>query len=454
MFCPTAQILFALSCLSSAVAVDVQYVDLKLDGETTLTFRSSPSTGSNCKVCEKKLFSKCVSVKEFKNLESVSVKLKCDQRRGAFDVDISRTVECTSTYCTGDININNDFNALQQFNRFFVWKIKATNQIKPSESCPDNHTYTYEFEENSEHVQVGKFCKTGPISEVQAPGSSTFKLALPAGQTLQNVNFDVSVGETIETFAKMSVSLKQGPPSSSLVLLSPNPFPDDKSMEWNFEVPAKHQTSIQLLDVTKPQCLEKKLGLKYNGIGTLIDLTEKQPVQLKTRFNVTLTNCKMDKRRPNAPGLSVSLNVSTSKTTGRNRTEYSVTVRLKCCIGFLQGKKDQAGTVSCDKCQLLIEIPGYFTSSLSNHVSLRTFFSKLTLNYCTIIAGTAAALLVVLIVILVVVCLVIGKKKKKNIYPPTSIYNPNGTSFLPVQNVVPQSPETMIRICTKPLMRV
>ncbi|XP_053289217.1 CUB domain-containing protein 1 [Pleuronectes platessa] len=89
-----------------------------------------------------------------------------------------------------------------------------------------------------------------------------------------------------------------------------------------------------------------------------------------------------------------------------------------------------------------------FYLNMSNCMPERRIFSvltKITLQesknfLLTTILSVVAALLVIFIIVLVVVCLVI-RKKKKLLNHQVSIYNPNGTSFLPGQNNFPKSRE-------------
>uniref|UniRef100_A0A3B4BIK8 Uncharacterized protein n=1 Tax=Periophthalmus magnuspinnatus TaxID=409849 RepID=A0A3B4BIK8_9GOBI len=211
---------------------------------------------------------------------------------------------------------NSNFDNLLSLNRQFVWNIKAANpksarinfgttglrQIQPSQSCPDLHVYTYEVSEDSANVLVGKYCRTGPITKAQVSINIVERLTI------------IYERSSKKSLAKISMFLPQG--HSSLELFSPNypgNFPDDKVMEWYFEVPAKHQTSIQLFNLTQPQCVEKEPALEYHDmfrIGLVASLTEAQPVQSEGGFTMTLRNCKMDKARANTPGLSTSFKVS------------------------------------------------------------------------------------------------------------------------------------------------
>lgn len=93
-----------------------------------------------------------------------------------------------------------------------------------------------------------------------------------------------------------------------------------------------------------------------------------------------------------------------------------------------------------------ITVPESFYLNMSNCMPERGDFSvitKITLQKApnrllTIILSVVAALLVIFAVVLAVVCVVVRKKKKK-LEHQVSVYNPNGTSFLPGPNGHPKS---------------
>ena len=102
-----------------------------------------------------------------------------------------------------------EHNSLFVTNRTFVWTLKAAapkaflidftrtglRQIHSSQACPDKHTYRLQA---VGRVDVGWYCKTGPISQAQVLNQGTFSLHVPAKEPLQAGRFDVSVGEEIK----------------------------------------------------------------------------------------------------------------------------------------------------------------------------------------------------------------------------------------------------------------
>lgn len=121
--------------------------------------------------------------------------------------------ECTTKSCNGNI-IQADSGSLPllDFKRKFTWNLKASGpkalqidfaktgltQVNPSVSCSDRHTYTIQAFERTGNVTVGKYCRAGAISSVQILNQGSFSVDVPAGQKLQNGQFDVSVGEEIK----------------------------------------------------------------------------------------------------------------------------------------------------------------------------------------------------------------------------------------------------------------
>lgn len=116
--------------------------------------------------------------------------------------------------------------------------------------------------------------------------------------------------------AKITLTLPKE--TSSAELLSPNypdSFPDDDVMEWYFQVPDKHKTSVQFLKHGQPSCLKKDTAVEYHnkGRGALVlRLTDPQPEHNLGNFSLTLRNCEMDRRRAGSPGLSLNFKVVSS----------------------------------------------------------------------------------------------------------------------------------------------
>lgn len=319
-------------CLSGIVSTVSGVQKLTITPDRGTTFDISNAQVKGCKVCTGAGRSRrCVASLLLKDNTPVAVEFECSRPQDVFRVEINRSIECTTKSCSGHI-IQADSGSLPllDFDRKFTWNLRGAaqkafkidfggtglRQIHPSERCPDRHSYTLQAFQDTGNVSVGKYCRAGAISSAQILKLGSFSLEVPAGQKLQNGQFDVSVGEEIKSLAKIALTLPKG--ASSSALLSPNypdSFPDNKVMEWYFQVPAKHKTAVQLLNLTQPSCLKKETAVEYHskGRGALVQrLTDPQLQQTWGDFSMTLRNCEMDRRRAGSPGLRLGVQVSTS----------------------------------------------------------------------------------------------------------------------------------------------
>ncbi|XP_061572461.1 CUB domain-containing protein 1a isoform X2 [Cololabis saira] len=315
-------VMILLSVFVSTVS-GAQKFDITPDRGTTINIIGSQPKG--CEVCTGSGRSqRCSTSLSLQDNTRVSVEFKCSRPQDVFTVEIVESIECDKESCSGHI-IQADSGSLPLlgFQRNFTWIITAKpvfkldftktglRQIKPSDKCPDSHTYTLRAGE----VVVGRYCRAGTVSSAQILNQGSFSLDVPAGQKLQRDRFIVSVGEQITSLAKISVTLTKDPSE----LLSPNypqSFPDDDVMQWYFHIPEKHKATVQFLHLTQPRCLKKETAVEYHsrGRGSLVlSLDDAQPVQTQGNFSLTLRNCEMDKRRSGSPGLSLSLKVSASR---------------------------------------------------------------------------------------------------------------------------------------------
>nr|XP_046254399.1 CUB domain-containing protein 1a [Scatophagus argus] len=303
---------------------------VKPDRDTVINIYSSQVKG--CKVCTGTGSSRrCNTSLLLKDNTPVSVEFQCSRPQDVFSVKIVRNIECKANACNNRIiQADSGSHPLLNFTRKFIWNLKAyalkafkidfsdtgLRQINASERCPDRHRYTLQAVQTTGEVALGTYCRRGPIRSAQILNRGRFSLDVPAGQKLQNGQFDVSVGEEIKSLARITLTLPKG--TSSSELLSPNypdSFPDDDVMEWYFQVPHKQKTAVQLLKLTEPVCLKKDTAVEYHSRarGALVlRLTDPQPDQSQGDFSLTLRNCEMDRRRAGSPGLSLSLNVVSS----------------------------------------------------------------------------------------------------------------------------------------------
>uniref|UniRef100_A0A3Q1JHY0 CUB domain containing protein 1a n=1 Tax=Anabas testudineus TaxID=64144 RepID=A0A3Q1JHY0_ANATE len=295
-----------------------QQMTVTLDKATTVNISSSDKRCTVCKVTAGRR--QCGQSLLLKDTTSVSLLFDCSGPQDVFKIEIVRNIGKSSF----------DY-VLLNFKRTFTWNLKASaltsvkidftktglRQIHPSEICPDRHTYTLQVPHTTGSVTIGKFCRGGLISNAQILNHGSFSLEVPAGQKLQNGQFDVSVGEDIKC-----------------ELLKIFIFPDDSVMQWYFQVPDKHKTSVQFLNLTQPHCLKNKTTVEYHSKGRLAlvqSLTDPQPDQNWGNVSLTLRNCEMDRRKSGSPRLSVNLKVSSSSTSLPGLYIFQV---LFCCLFF------------------------------------------------------------------------------------------------------------------------
>uniref|UniRef100_A0AAQ6IGE5 CUB domain containing protein 1a n=1 Tax=Anabas testudineus TaxID=64144 RepID=A0AAQ6IGE5_ANATE len=299
-----------------------QKLTITLNKASTIHISNTQVRG--CRVCTGPVGSRqCGQSLLLKDTTSVSLLFDCSRPQDVFKVEIVQNIDCTTTWCNGHIiQTDSSYLPLLDFKRTFTWNLKASaltsvkidftktglRQIHPSEICPDSHTYTLQVPHTTGSVTIGKFCRGGLISNAQILNHGSFSLEVPAGQKLQNGQFDVSVGDT-SNFAKITLTFPKGISSSEL--LSPNypdSFPDDDEMEWHFQVSDKHKISVQFLKLTEPQCQRKKAEVVYQGEKTeILSLTDHQPYEISGNVSLKLRNCRMSEK-----GLSLNFKVSTS----------------------------------------------------------------------------------------------------------------------------------------------
>ncbi|XP_035019517.1 CUB domain-containing protein 1 [Hippoglossus stenolepis] len=462
MSSPTTTVGLLLLLLTGIVstASGVQKLTITPDKGTTFNITSTQVKG--CQVCTGAGRSRrCDASLLLKDNTPVSVEFECPRPQDAFKVEISRNIECTTKSCTGHI-IQADFGSLPllDFNRKFTWNLKAAapkafkidfsgtglRQINPSESCPDRLSYTLQALQTTGSVAVGKYCRAGAISSAQILILGSFSLEVPGGQKPQNSQFDVSVGEEIKSLAKITLTLPKG--TSSSVLLSPNypdSFPDDDLMEWYFHVPDQHKTAVRFFNLTQPSCLKKETAVEYHSKGraALVRSLNDPHEQRSGDFSMTLRNCEMERRRAYSPGLSVKVQVSTSSA----RSSVLCKVDLSKAEGLVLYIKKLRPTSACEmkinsvtKENITVTSNSELSFQGCTPEDVEVTAMKVIDFLLTTILSVVAALLVIFIIVLVVVCLVI-RKKKKLLNHQVSIYNPNGTSFLPGQNNFPKSRE-------------
>lgn len=72
-------------------------------------------------------------------------------------------------------------------------------QIPPSETCPDEHTYTIITYQRTGPATIGMFCPDGTITTVQVLYKGRVSLQVPGDRKLEPLDFKVTVGPEIKS---------------------------------------------------------------------------------------------------------------------------------------------------------------------------------------------------------------------------------------------------------------
>lgn len=117
--------------------------------------------------------------------------------------------DCSTSDCS-IIAVHPDSTRFLEFTRTFTWDLKVQSgrmlqldfpspgmrQIKPSESCPDKHTYTIITYQRAGPANIGTFCRKGTISRIQVLYRGRVTLEVPKGTALSPSDFRVTMGPT------------------------------------------------------------------------------------------------------------------------------------------------------------------------------------------------------------------------------------------------------------------
>lgn len=72
-------------------------------------------------------------------------------------------------------------------------------QIPPSETCPDEHTYTIITYQRTGLATIGIFCPDGSVTRVQVLYKGRVSLQVPRDRKLEPLDFKVTVGPEIKS---------------------------------------------------------------------------------------------------------------------------------------------------------------------------------------------------------------------------------------------------------------
>ncbi|KAK6323581.1 CUB domain-containing protein 1-like [Coregonus clupeaformis] len=256
---------------------------------------------------------------------NTSVKFTCPQPQDVFSVQINREIDCTEIACTGNI-VQAESSLFPDFNRSFTWDLKVPpglafqldfpspgmRQIPPSETCPDEHTYTIITYQRTGPTTIGIFCPDGTITTVQVLYKGRVSLQVPGDRKLEPLDFKVTVGPEIKMLAVVKANLPRGVSDTDFFSANyPRGFPDDDLMRWDFTVPGMHNYTVNFLNHTESFCRKKEVMVMYHKahgkVGIQKTLVDTQPTHRQGSFTMTLFNCETDRTKP---GLSLNFRVS------------------------------------------------------------------------------------------------------------------------------------------------
>uniref|UniRef100_A0A8C1N397 CUB domain containing protein 1a n=1 Tax=Cyprinus carpio TaxID=7962 RepID=A0A8C1N397_CYPCA len=214
--------------------------------------------------------------------------------------------DCSTTDCS-IIAVHPDSTRFLEFTRTFNWHLKVQSgkmfqldfpspgmrQIKPSESCPDKHTYIITTYQRVGLTNIGSFCRNGTISRIQVLYKGRVTLEVPKGTDLNPSDIKVSMGPA------MDVKLPRG--AFSVDFFTPDyltGYYDEQKMKWNFAVKPMHNFTVRFQHYIPPECQKKTVMCDYalgDKTSFTVAPTETQPANKQGDFSLTLTNCDTKK---------------------------------------------------------------------------------------------------------------------------------------------------------------
>lgn len=315
-------------------------IEVTPDSGTMIIFSKKAAQGLDCSVCKDEGPSQtCNANLQLTEARPTVVTFNCSQPGDIFTVEINQDIDCSSPACS-KTEVHPDSTRFLEFSRTFTWDLKVQSgrvfqldfpapgmrQIKPSESCPDQHTYTIITYQRAGPTSIGTFCRNGTISRIQVLYRGRVSLEVPKDIDLNPSDFKVSVGPVTKELVVVDVKLPRG--LSSADFFTPNygtgHISEDK-MKWNFAVEPMNNFTVLFQHYTPPECQKNKVSVDYAlGDKTTFtkDPTDIQPTNKQGDFSLTLTSCETKK---GAPGLSLNVNVAVF----RGGSPYLCTVDLR-----------------------------------------------------------------------------------------------------------------------------
>ncbi|CAN2389646.1 CUB domain containing protein 1, partial [Pristimantis euphronides] len=280
--------------------------------------------------------------------KKVDYTFSCNTPERYFIMEINRTVDCSSGVCPPNIILQPS--NLHGLNRTFIWNILASKndglilgfsspwlrQIHPSSLCSDLVSFKISTYFQVTPYSIGTFCRNGTITRIEVQGRGVITLSLPWNVAMTDPGINITKTSSIKRLSIVESTFHQ---ESLVTLLSanyPGPFPNNQQMTWKFNFPEKYAAGIQILNATRPTCVnneENTLGIFYYlPRSTLFMLSDNQPGNIHGNFNLSLQNCEVDDR---LPGLNLNFTITVQKSQGNEsyaldlRKEEGLVVRIR-----------------------------------------------------------------------------------------------------------------------------
>ncbi|KAA0709927.1 CUB domain-containing protein 1 [Triplophysa tibetana] len=305
-----------LSVLTGLILMQIQQnsecykIEVSPHPGTTVVFRRKGGQDLDCTACRGVGSSVTCQNSDLKLDESVltTVNFNCSQPADVFNVEVTQNIECFETRCK-NIAIHPDSTRFLDFTRTFIWDVKvplsntvqldfpapAIRQIKPSEYCPNNHTYTI-ISYRAGRTSIGTFCMNGTISRIQVLYRGRVSLEVQKGTDLNPSDFKVSVGPESKMLVEVDSKLPRG--ESFEDFFTPEytkGFLRDDQIKWNFAVEPSHNFSVKYLHKTEPECQTGDVSIEYLFEDKSVltkTLKDDPPANKNGDFSMTLANCQ------------------------------------------------------------------------------------------------------------------------------------------------------------------
>ncbi|XP_044312163.1 CUB domain-containing protein 1 isoform X1 [Varanus komodoensis] len=241
---------------------------------------------------------------------------------------VERDIDCSIGPCPLE-EVLLQPSGLPRLNRTFAWEVKADRlvglelkfstwlrQLLPGHTCSDQVLYNIGSRLNANRVNIGNFCRNGPVSRVKVQGGLSLTLHLPWDSKLNSSGFILDSRSSIRRLFIIEATFLT---ESSATLMSANyplASPEDELMTWIFVVPSNLRAHVRFLNYTKPNCERKYERVEY-GLPPpysphevkVLQLNEVQPVNIAGNFNLSLHGCDQDNRNPGSLSLLFQVDV-------------------------------------------------------------------------------------------------------------------------------------------------